>query len=206
MKAKQIEIESRFVVRWLWATSLGWLLGFVVLVVLAFAWSPFGDEAQFMVGVGMGFGVGFVQSRVLKKLITSPWRWCASSTLGMGSLFVLYDFLSLAGVEVPFPMPLYLIAGALLTGLLQMRLLRPFSSRTFMWVPACMLGWLLPAVLIVLGDLKMFGALGQVASVAAIFLGGIPLGAVTGVVLVWVLSRSGTEQTLGVIKQQPAET
>lgn len=206
MKTAHIELESRFVLRWLWATSLGWLLGFVVLVALAFAWSPFGDEAQFMVGIGMGFGVGFVQSRVLKKHISSPWGWCIASTVGMGSLFVLYDLLSLVGVESPFPMPLYLITGALLTGLLQMRLLRPFSTRVALWVPACIVGWLIPAGLIVLGDIKSLGGWGVAASLTGIFLGGIPLGAVTGAALVRILSRSAAQSHLETMNDQPAET
>ena len=40
--------------RWVRATVLGWLLGFVLVLVLALAWDMIGGGAQFMVGVGMG--------------------------------------------------------------------------------------------------------------------------------------------------------
>jgi len=194
MKTEQNKTESRMVVRWVWATFFGWLLGFVTLVSLALAWSPFGNEAQFMVGVGMGFGVGFVQSRVLKKHISSPSGWCIASTVGMGSLFVLYDLLGLFGIEIPFPMPLYLIAGGLLTGLLQMRLLRPFSRQAALWVPACGIGWLIPAALVALGDSAVFGAWGQITSLTGMFLGGVPLGAVTGVAIVRLVPELRAEK------------
>jgi len=191
-------------VRWLWATTVGWWLGFVVLVGLAAFWDLLGGGAQFMVGVGMGFGVGFVQSRVLKGVIASPWGWCAASTFGMGSLFVLYDLLGLFGFALPFSLPLFLIAGGLLVGLLQGRFLQPFSPRAPFWVPACMLGWLMPAALIALGDSGVLGEWGSLATLSVIFLGGIPVGGVTGAGLVGILPYPPVEEHAETLDHRPA--
>ena len=76
--------------RWVKATTLGWLIGFVLVVVLAIAWDQIGGRAQFMVGVGMGAGVGFMQARVLGECIESAGRWIWATTLGMGLPFVLW--------------------------------------------------------------------------------------------------------------------
>ena len=59
--------------RWVKATTLGWLLGLVIMFALIALWSPFGDGAEFMVGIGIGAGVGLMQSRVLaRRVIEEP--------------------------------------------------------------------------------------------------------------------------------------
>lgn len=188
MKSEHRRIEPRSFVRWILATTLGWLLGFVILVALAFAWSPFGDEAQFMVGVGMGCGVGYLQGRVLRKRIAASWQWCAASTFGMGMPFILCDLFTLVGVPFPYSLPLYMALGGLFVGLLQERLLRKLSSRSKWWVPASTLGWVLPAAAVALGDARSLGSWREGIGLAGMFGGGIMLGVVSGVVIVWIFT------------------
>jgi len=188
------EIETGLLGRWLRFTFFGWLLGFVLIVLLVLVWDLLGGDAQFMVGVGMGAGVGYLQGRAARSWHDSPWRWCMTSVVGMGSLFVLHDVLGLVGVGLPYSLPLYLVVGGLLTGLLQRQLLRPFSHRANWWVPANVIGWALPAGLVAAGDSGTFGAWGHISSLLGMFLGGVLLGAVTGMALVWILRSSSFDK------------
>lgn len=75
MNSESTQSNRRLFTRWVRATFLGWLLGFVVVIVLALAWDMIGGGAQFMVGVGIGAGVGYMQSRVVGEWADSPRRW-----------------------------------------------------------------------------------------------------------------------------------
>lgn len=192
MKSERCRTEPRLFVRWLLATTLGWLLGFVILVALAAFWDLFGGGAQFMVGVGMGLGVGYLQSRVLRKWMASSWRWCVASTIGMGTFFILHDLCRLAGVPFPYSLPIYVVAGGLFAGVLQQPLLRKLCDRANWWVPASTLGWALPAAAVALGDAQNLDPWRKGVGLAGMFGGGLMLGVVSGVVMVWILSNAGS--------------
>ena len=177
--------------RWVRATTIGWLLGFGLIIVLAIAWDMIGGGAQFMVGVGMGAGVGYVQGRLVGKWIDKPRQWLWASVLGMGTPFLLWDLSAVIGAESVFSLPMSVLVGGLFVGILQWRLLRPHSGRAIWWVPASLVGWGLPAAAIALGDGGVFpGPGGQLLSLGAMIFGGVALGAVTGKTLSWVLGPS----------------
>ena len=180
------ESRTRLFRRWVRATTLGWLIGFVLVVVLATIWDMMGGGAQFMVGVGMGCGVGYMQARVIRNWSgrTQPWLW--SSIVGMGAPFLFWDIASATGASVPMSLPVGVLIGGVLTGSLQYRLLRPYFERTPWWVPACVLGWGLPAGIIAMVDSNVFPPVFSVLSPLVIFFGGVLLGAVTGQVLQWM--------------------
>lgn len=191
MNSESAQSNRRLFTRWVRATFLGWLLGFVVVIVLALAWDMIGGGAQFMVGVGMGAGVGYMQSRVVGEWADSPRRWLWASIIGMGAPFVLWDLSVLVGFEFVFSLPLSVLMGGLLVGILQWSLLRPHSDRAAWWVLASTAGWALPAGAIALGDLNLIPApWGELLSLGAMFFGGLILGAVTGRALLWVLRAS----------------
>ncbi|MCH8938441.1 MAG: hypothetical protein IH966_03375 [Gemmatimonadetes bacterium] len=190
MSAETMQVQPSVFARWLRATTLGWLLGFVLVVVLALAWGMIGGEAQFMVGVGMGAGVGYVQTRVVREWVESTRRWLLASIIGMGVPFLLWDLGALIGIEAFFSLPLCVVAGGLLVGILQCSLLRLRLDRASFWIPACVVGWGLPAGAIALGDSGLFPAPGFLLSLGAMFFGGVVLGAVTGKALMWMPRRS----------------
>jgi len=171
---------------WIRATTLGWLLGFVFVVVLAIVWDMIGGEAQFMVGVGMGAGVGYLQGRVARTWTgrIRPWLW--ASIIGMGLPFVLWDVGSATGLKALFSLPVCVLSGGLLTGVLQHRLLRPRFQRTSWWIPACIVGWGLPAGIIALSGSGLVSPVFGILSTVAMLLGGVLLGAVTGKALQWM--------------------
>ncbi len=176
--------------RWIKATTLGWLIGFVLVVVLAIVWDQIGGGAQFMVGIGMGAGVGLMQSRVVREWVAPTRRWIWATTIGMGLPFLLWDLGAAVGIDAFFSLPLCVVVGSLLVGVLQSMLLRPRLNRASWWIPASFVGWGLPAAGIALGDSGLLSGPGALVSVGAMFLGGAVLGAVTGKVLLWLQQQS----------------
>lgn len=186
------ELEGLFR-RWVRATSLGWLLGLLILIILALLGDLLGSFApsnvQFMVGLGIGCGVGYVQGRALSPWLGQPIHWTVATTIGMGALFVVHDVVVASGSGFPYSLPLYVIAGSLVAGIWQSFLLRHVSARANHWVAASLIAWTLPALGIALGDSEATGFVGDIASLAAIFFGGVMLGAVSGPVLVRLLGH-----------------
>jgi hypothetical protein len=180
--------DRRFIGRWLWACFLGWFLGFVLVVVLAVVADIAGGGAQFMIGVGMGAGVGLAQARSLRPWLAAPRNWWIASTSGLGLPFVVHDLLGLAGLATPYSLPAYAVAGALLVGLLQWRLLRPLSRRAGWWIPACVVGWSLPVGAVALGDPGLLPEPWRtILSLVGMLLGGLLLGTVSGPSLATIL-------------------
>lgn len=180
---------------WIRATTLGWLVGLVLVVVLAAAWDTMGGEAQFMVGAGIGAGVGYMQARVVRAWAGRSQAWFWASTMGMGMPFVLWDVVSAAGVKAFFSLPVCVLLGGLLTGGLQQRLLRSQFERTAWWIVSCGVGWGLPAGIIALGDSGHLPPAFGFLSTIIIFLGGLIVGAVTGKTLQWMPLRERSSQT-----------
>lgn len=176
--------------RWVLATLGGWFLGLVAVILLGGISEGihFGD--QFPVGIGMGWGVGFAQWRVARKRfgLTSAWMWVSAAAMGMP--FVLSDIaaLSWAGSAQRYFLILNVALGASLLGLLEWRILRSLSHRAYWWVITCIVGWMLPALLIFLptgGHPETLPAM--IFNFGVIASGGVVLGVVSGAMLVWML-------------------
>ena len=190
MSTEAVSSEPTAFHRWVRATTLGWLLGFVLVVVLSIAWDQIGGGAQFIVGVGMGAGVGIMQARVVGEWVKPTRRWIWATTAGMGLPFLLWDIGVAVGLRAFFSLPLCVVAGSLLVGVLQSVLLRLRLNRTAWWIPASLVGWGVPASGIAMGDSGLLSGPGALVSVGAMVLGGAVLGAVTGKALLWLPQRS----------------
>lgn len=184
--------EPRLIPPWIQASFRGWLLGFVLVLAGSISLEAVGIEhAQFMVGVGMGAGVGLGQARAAIWL-EERWRWALASTLGMGGAFVVFELLVLFGVEFGSlqRMLLSVGCGALLTGLLQARVLRERVriEGAAWWILASAIGWLAACGVAMSGTTlsELLGAgrwLSFAISLGAILGGGPVLGALTGLAL-----------------------
>ena len=118
---------------WIMATTLGWLLGGLLLPGLAFVTS--------------GILVGIFQWLVLQSRITRPWRWVVATSIGwlVGYLITLFVL----------PQELFVFEGAtigLTTGFVQWTLLRREVYWAGWWIIFSIIGWttgltLLPGVL-----------------------------------------------------------
>lgn len=166
--------------RWLRATFYGWVLGFFLIVIMALIWDTFGG-GQFMIGVGMGAGVGYMQGRVMKPLLGGSTNWWLTSTVGMGLPFLAWDLSGPLQLSIPFSLMGSVIVGSGLVGVSQWLLLRGQSSRAAWWIPATVVGWSLPVVLIATGDGdSVLGSWGAFVSTGAMLLGGLILGSIGG--------------------------
>lgn len=183
------DMAGSFVKRWVVANSAGWLIGFLLVIVLALLFDLVGGGVQFIVGVGMGAGVGYRQGRFLEPWVDSVRLWVLASTAGMAVPFVLWDVGALSGLGTPFSLPLCVGMGGLLVGVLQWGRLRDASDRAPWWIPACLLGWAVPAGLVALDDLGLVPPpWGGLFSLGAILFGGTLLGASTGRPLRWIVA------------------
>jgi hypothetical protein len=170
--------REQFTARWVRACATGWIGGLALVLLLAVLWDLVGGVAQFMVGVGMGAGVGWSQSRMLRHWLIKPGSWVLASTVGMGAPFVLSDIVALLGGSI-YALSWCAVVGGAIAGVWQARLLRDNVSHTGRWWLWSMLGWAVPVLIISVGDYSDSPAVG-VLSLACMFLGGIILGAVTG--------------------------
>lgn len=174
-------------VSWLRTTTIGWFLGFLVMLALVFVGEAVGT-VQSMIGIGMGSGLGYWQSRLLRGVLERPWRWALATAAGMGTPFVLWDLSSVIGGEGWFSLPVCVVAGGLLVALLQWRLLVPHSDLAILWIPACTIGWALPALASAVSDADWVAEpWGTLLGLSGMFFGGVMLGAVTGSPLTWML-------------------
>lgn len=184
---------TRFFSHWIRASALGWLLGIAVTFLLGILWDTVGITVQFIVGIGLGLGVGFMQERVLRAWIdpSRPWLW--ASLAGMGLPFVLADVDTLLGLGIPFSLPLCILIGALLAGILQGRLLNKQFENGLIWIVASLVGWGVPLGLLALEE---SGHLPETSGLlAAMVVGGVLLGVITGPVLQRILNRPRTAAT-----------
>jgi len=190
-------VDRRLFERWLRATVVGWGVGFLLILVGAILADIMlgGDgDAQFMVGTGMGAGVGYMQGRVAKQWLGAAWPWAAASTIGIGGPFIVSDVAAANQIAVPFSLPLYVLVGSAVVGCLQWRLLHARFDRAMWWVPASIGGWGLVAGMISLNETLLGGPspLGAVLLLVVILTGGFIVGAITGATLVWKLQHSAS--------------
>ena len=192
MNPRSIAGDRPDVRSWVKLTTFGWWLGFAVTILIVLAMDAVAEVegAQFMIGLGMGAGVGYLQGRLLHRWLGTGYGWFFASTIGMGIPFVVGDVAGAFGMNVGYSLGLYVAVGSLLIGLLQWRVLRPYVIHAGWWVPASVLGWTLPVGLIALGDRQILpGAIGQAVALFGMFFGGIVLGLVTGALLRRFIAR-----------------
>lgn len=197
MESRPIDSDRPDFPSWVKVTTFGWWLGFAVVLLLVLAIDAVAEVegAQFMVGLGMGAGVGYLQGRRMNRWLGTRHAWFFASTVGMGGPFVVGDVARALGVGLPYSLALYVAVGSLLVGLLQWGVLRRYVSQAAWWVPGSMLGWMLPVGLMALNDQGILpGIAGEAVALIGMFFGGAILGAVTGGLLGRMLMRDAAQQ------------
>lgn len=184
MNPQSTELRRSLFSRWVRATFVGWWLGFILVVVGAVLADVLGGGVQFIVGVGMGAGVGYAQGRVARDWLGAVKSWMAASIIGMGAPFAVRDLAAAAGFAIPYSLPVYVVLGGILVSVLQWVLLRRHFEKSSLWVPASIAGWAIPAGLVAFFDAFVGPSpFSAPVFVAMILLGGLVLGAATGSVL-----------------------
>lgn len=173
--------------RWVMASFLGWLAGFVLVLVLSVALGGIGQgQFQFFLGAGMGMGVGLTQQRLLFRQVGMSRRWMWYSLLGMGIPFLAFDIVK-QFADLPFGayyLPVCVITGACLTGVLQVRLLQAVHPRAVFWIPVSMISWTAAVLTVlsidVLKNVPMNNLLAFVLNILLMLAGGVVLGFLSG--------------------------
>lgn len=175
--------------RWTRVTFYGWMLGLILILVLSSLLDSAGIEhIQFYLGVGMGAGVGFTQWLVFKKHITIGKNWVLYSIIGMGIPFIILDILP--DDTIAYKLPLSITLGSLCVGALQFTMLKRYSPKAYLWIPGCVIGWVLAVgtVFIVdytkqLAPIISSNLMVALLNLFLILAGGVVLGVITGLTL-----------------------
>jgi hypothetical protein len=181
MAAMKVSLGS-----WIGATTLGWILGVPLVAGLALIGESLGiGGVQVLVGAGMGLGVGLLQGRLVRRLGISWSHWVLACALGLSAPFLVWDVARKLGYDPRFALYLCVIAGGVLVGLWQARLLRARFVNAAAWVPASFIGWTLAAVSAGLSDQltrtrSVRGIAGALLYLGLVAVGGPLLGWVTG--------------------------
>jgi len=108
----------------------------------------------------------------------------------MGLPFALWDLSGIVGGSPFFSLPVCVLLGSLFLGISQRKLFPPHFKRTLWWIPATVLAWGIPTLLIKLGEMNIVtGPLG-IIFILPMLLGGVILGWITGWMLTWMLPRT----------------
>ncbi len=173
--------------RWTRLTFVGWVLGFLLVLALIGVTGLVGlGDVQFTVGLGMGLGVGLLQSRAAAELIGRGRTWTLASGLGMAAPFLASDVARLVRPETGFSLALNVVLGGALVGALQATLLRGHLRAPWLWLPASLLGWSTAASTVFFNERflpRIPGLAGALLYVAVLFLGGLAMGVIGGVAM-----------------------
>jgi NhaP-type Na+/H+ or K+/H+ antiporter len=152
---------------------------------------------QVLVGVGMGAGLGLLQGRALRGVLHSfaPWFW--SCVVGLGAPFLAWDIAQAAGWEFSYSLYVCVTLGGLIAGIWQAFLLRQRWRGTGWWIVGSVAGWTLAAGMAMAADAlsrsrALRGLAGALTYLGMVAGGGLILGLVTGLVLVWLHRREPT--------------
>lgn len=175
--------------RWLAATALGWVLGFMVAVLLSeLLLMPFlHDETNLLVGLSVGGVISALQAAAVRPWVRLRAGWIGGGMVVLGPPFVLayvFDMLELDMDAVPVMLAFWsAVAVCGLAGaVLQSRALRPLVSRWKWWIGGAAVSW----------------GLAVASSGVVDFMGaGVVLGASGGALMVWILGVARPEPLAG---------
>ena len=183
---------------WIRVTWLGWLLGIPIIIVLALIGEAVHvGGAQFLVGAGMGAGIGLMQALVIRRILHKSVLWICSCIVGLAAPFLVTDLSTFVGWHLPYSLPAAIGVGGLIIGIWQALILRSRFRKTGWWIVASVLGWTLAAGISALADILprrhvLQGIWGALAYLGIILGGGLILGIVTGLCLAWLVRSEST--------------
>ena len=205
MNPESNKFERTFLAKWIAVTCGGFVLGLPVSFIVAhigqaFLWG--GKETNLAVAPCIGAAVGCAQWLMLRSRIAVSGWWVLACAIGVGVPFMVPIILDEVGFLPHLPGGKILgfaivgIIGGLLSGLLQMPLLRPHFAKAGWWILASSIGWgvcWLSFVILRIGDRLLSSITGEIAPFVvglvvflALPMGPILLGVVTGVGLLWI--------------------
>jgi len=179
MNLKFTKIEKQFLGRLVLVTGIAWPVGIILAIVLSYAVVNqfYSKETNLIVGFCLGAVVGYSQWFVLKKYFKVSRWWILATTIGIGLPFVaevIHLEFGGSGNDLVkselLSQIIILSVGGLLTGLLQLKIIKSLSKRSIRWIIISTLAWGI--------------------SWAGFLLGGVILGLITGLAMLRLLEVS----------------
>jgi hypothetical protein len=154
--------------------------------------------SQIAGGAIIGLGTGIYQKSLLRKAFNVSSSWVYTLIVGFVTAELIAGIIlwqlgldreKLRFIEYkPLPEALIFASAGLLTGFLQLRILRRFFFRSGYWVIASTLGWGICILINILWFVPFIQ--NSVLAVIMVFsLGSLLYGAITGSTLVWIMPR-----------------
>ena len=198
MNSRGNRFKRLFLIKWILCTIIAWAVGlFVSVIITHFVNVILHEEGNLVSGLCSGLTVGYAQWFVLKKQIKLSSWWGLGCAIGIGVPITVCATLDtiglLPGLEGTTTQVIGLttlaIFGGCLSGLLQMRLLKPHSPRAAWWILASSIGWGSCWFLVVLSiHVPQILLIGFIMS-------GILLGVITGPAILWILIQPIQEES-----------
>lgn len=132
--------------KWIIFSSLGWLLGVLLTLIFSVSFDAFGIEGlQFFMAIGMGLGMGYMQWRFLDAHIKISKQWIFYLTIGLTIPFLILDLIKQFIYFQPNALliALCISLGSIISGILQIRLIKPYIKSNTSWILFSFLGWTL---------------------------------------------------------------
>jgi hypothetical protein len=164
------QIGSAFWIVWVLANAVG-MFGYAIGVVIVsrlYEWNL--DASLILASATVGLALGFVQWLVLRHWGFNDARWIWASLLGWMAGTLIAKALG-PYIGVGFTSTAEDIGISIITGALQMYVLRQWSSKAKWWILAYLIGRILSL------EFGLFNVLTE----------GIIFGAITGLALIWLL-------------------
>jgi hypothetical protein len=174
--------------RWTIHTLVGWIIGIALLVLIAGLAEALkmGEDAQWMVGLGVSLGIGVMQWLALRKHIEKSSAWIWTTVVGMTLPWIAADTLRYFFQFRPDDQVLpATMVGACLLGWLQWRyVLRGANATSISWVLVTLVAWTMATLTVMLLGFYIRMKLPQWLAIPLAFItlfsGGVILGLVTG--------------------------
>jgi hypothetical protein len=177
-----------------WAIVISYFAGGIVGLIIfgSFGYTMKDDGSYLANSLGsiatgsiLAFGTGFLQKELLKKYFHVSFLWVWSLIIGfvlaeilagviLWKLEIVRGMIGIFNTTNHFPEASIFAFAGLISGILQLRLLRPYYKKRFYWIVSSSLGWGLLILATYLGLL-------------AFLLGAILYGAITGFVFYRIL-------------------
>ena len=178
------------IISWTLLTTSGFILGILLILVLALNIVGLNPYLQSPKGFSMSLCTGFMQWLLLRKHIDNSFKWVWFSIVGITSVFILFDIiipifkLNIQYLRYPLLIlyPLFTI-GSLLSGYLQYRyILSKVSKKAANWNLYNLIGWSTCILLTSVVYIPYFKTLGRNIEVLmiAFIVCGPALGIITG--------------------------
>lgn len=187
MNNENKQLEKKFLLNWITANGIGWLVGSIGAIILSYLVVNifYHKETNLIVGLCIGASVGYAQWFVLKRKFKISSLWGLVCTVCMGIPFIAEVIMDESGHKIPYFQGDYEFLGRLIfgmivglvIGLLQMQFLKPYFKKAAWWIAASSVGW---------GVCFLASSVPMPLAMLGMLSGGVLLGLITGYSIIWM--------------------